>query len=189
MHNLVSLAVFLLLAVAAAVAGGMFIGGEFGFLYGQSTEDVGADDRWTFLAVTYDGTDSIDNLAFYWGDEETEELDGHELAQQGHGEADDDGEGIEDDTSSGGGDGGMHGFPGRPVLAPFLPVSPQEMDGIIHSHANHDGGKQGSGHIQPYPKQAHKAKKYQYGNRERYDPQKTGLQGAEYGCQQDKNDK
>ena len=29
MHNLVSLAVFLLLAVAAAVAGGMFIGGEW----------------------------------------------------------------------------------------------------------------------------------------------------------------
>ncbi len=47
----------------------MFIGGEFGFGLGYSTEDVGADDSWTFVAVTYDGEEEEDNLNFYFGDE------------------------------------------------------------------------------------------------------------------------
>lgn len=48
---------------------GMFIGGDDAFGFGQSTEDLGADDRWVFLATTYDGTDELDNLSFYVGDE------------------------------------------------------------------------------------------------------------------------
>ena len=49
---------------------GMFIGGELEFSFGQSTEDLGAEN-WTFLAVTYDGTQDVDNLEFLWGDETT----------------------------------------------------------------------------------------------------------------------
>ena len=51
---------------------GMFIGGEDGFGFGQSTEDVGADDQWTFVAVSYDGTNDEDNMYFYVGDESSD---------------------------------------------------------------------------------------------------------------------
>jgi hypothetical protein len=49
---------------------GMFIGGETGFSFAFS-EDLGADDQWTFVAATYDGTTDLDNLIFYIGDETT----------------------------------------------------------------------------------------------------------------------
>ena len=48
---------------------GMFVGGENSFEFGQSLMDVSADNQWTFLAVTYDGNESVDNLYFYAGDE------------------------------------------------------------------------------------------------------------------------
>ena len=48
---------------------GMFIGGEEGFGFGQSSENLGADDSWTFVAVTYDGTEDLDNMWFYVGNE------------------------------------------------------------------------------------------------------------------------
>ena len=60
---------------------GMFIGGDLAFGFGQSTESLGADDRWVFLAATYDGTEDLDNLSFYVGDEtDTVELLGLPLS-------------------------------------------------------------------------------------------------------------
>ena len=50
---------------------GMFIGGDLGFGFGQSTEPMGADEQWAFVAVTYDGSEDIDNMSFYVGDEKT----------------------------------------------------------------------------------------------------------------------
>ena len=57
---------------------GLFVGGlgldaetpTFGFSF--SNEDTGADDEWTFLAVSYDGLaeDPVDNTIFYVGDED-----------------------------------------------------------------------------------------------------------------------
>ena len=51
---------------------GMFVGGVEAFGFGQSTESLDADDRWVFLAATYDGTEEFDNLNFYVGDEMAE---------------------------------------------------------------------------------------------------------------------
>jgi hypothetical protein len=48
---------------------GMFIGGVDGFGFGQTTESLGADDTWVFVATTYDGSDELDNMNFYVGDE------------------------------------------------------------------------------------------------------------------------
>ena len=48
---------------------GLFIGGQDAFSFAQSTEDTGADEQWTFLAVTYDGDSDLDNMHFYVGDE------------------------------------------------------------------------------------------------------------------------
>ncbi len=47
----------------------MFIGGEDAFAFGRSLENVNAEDRWVFLAVSYDGNETVDNLYFYVGDE------------------------------------------------------------------------------------------------------------------------
>ena len=52
----------------------------------------------------------------------------------------DDREGVENDAPPGGIDSGEDRFPWQPVLLPLLPVPPQEMDGIIHSHTDHDRG-------------------------------------------------
>jgi hypothetical protein len=51
---------------------GLFIGGQGGFSFASSTEDIldrGGD--WLFMAVTYDGTLSDTNTHFYIGDETT----------------------------------------------------------------------------------------------------------------------
>jgi len=48
---------------------GMFLGGEEGFAFGQSTEAMGAAERWVFTAVTYDPDGDEDNMLFYFGDE------------------------------------------------------------------------------------------------------------------------
>ncbi len=48
---------------------GLFVGGQDGFLFAQANEDTGADEQWTFLAVTYDGDSDVDNVRFYAGDE------------------------------------------------------------------------------------------------------------------------
>jgi hypothetical protein len=48
---------------------GMFVGGVDGFGFGQSTESLGANDTWVFVATTYDGSDEVDNMYFYVGDE------------------------------------------------------------------------------------------------------------------------
>ena len=58
---------------------GMFIGGENGFVLHQSTEDMGADDTWAFIAYTYDGSleaGGLGNSVFYVGyeDETVREL-------------------------------------------------------------------------------------------------------------------
>ena len=50
---------------------GLFIGGEEGFGFAQSSEDLSADNAWTFLAVSYDGSADEDNLFFYVGDEDS----------------------------------------------------------------------------------------------------------------------
>jgi len=52
---------------------GLFIGGESGFGFEYSSENVSADN-WAFLAVTYDGTEEFENAAFYFGDEESETI-------------------------------------------------------------------------------------------------------------------
>ena len=52
---------------------GLFIGGEDGFFFSFSDEDVYAD-QWAFLAVTYDGLEPLQNTIFYFGDEETETI-------------------------------------------------------------------------------------------------------------------
>ncbi|MCP4194607.1 MAG: LamG domain-containing protein [Planctomycetaceae bacterium] len=50
---------------------GLFIGGEEGFGFAQSSEDLSADNAWTFMAVSYDGAVDEDNLHFYVGDEDS----------------------------------------------------------------------------------------------------------------------
>jgi hypothetical protein len=50
---------------------GLFVGGVDSFAFAFSTDDTGAGNSWTFLAVTYDGTTSFDNTRFYVGDEVT----------------------------------------------------------------------------------------------------------------------
>lgn len=48
----------------------MFVGGSSGFKFdGAGTHTVGADNQWTFLAVTYDGTATTDNVNYYAGSE------------------------------------------------------------------------------------------------------------------------
>ena len=51
---------------------GMFVGGENGFLFGQSTQDLSAENQWRFLAVTYNGSEGVDNMFFYLGDDVVE---------------------------------------------------------------------------------------------------------------------
>jgi hypothetical protein len=55
---------------------GLFVGnnvssGASDFASAFSTDDVGADNQWVFLAVTYDGTSATDNVRFYMGDVNT----------------------------------------------------------------------------------------------------------------------
>lgn len=55
---------------------GIFLGnnvssGAADFAAGFSTDDVDAQDKWVFLAVTYDGTQAADNTKFYIGDVST----------------------------------------------------------------------------------------------------------------------
>ena len=55
---------------------GLFLGnnlssGGSDFISIFSNDDVGAVNRWVFLAVTYDGTSLIDNVHFYIGDSAT----------------------------------------------------------------------------------------------------------------------
>lgn len=49
----------------------MFVGGENGFQYdlGSPGGTFDADNKWLFLAVTYDGTSSADNVSYYSGNE------------------------------------------------------------------------------------------------------------------------
>jgi len=51
---------------------GLFVGnnvssGAADFAAGFSTDDVDAHDKWVFLAVTYDGTQAVNNTKFYIG--------------------------------------------------------------------------------------------------------------------------
>jgi len=46
----------------------MALGGTGGFTFNTSGADLDADNKWIFVAATYDGTMSTDNLKFYWGD-------------------------------------------------------------------------------------------------------------------------
>lgn len=46
----------------------MALGGAGGFAFHTSGADLGADNQWVFVAATYDGTQSADNLRFYSGD-------------------------------------------------------------------------------------------------------------------------
>jgi hypothetical protein len=51
---------------------GLFLGNNVNssagnFTSGFSNDDVGADNTWVFLAVTYDGTAATDNVRFYMG--------------------------------------------------------------------------------------------------------------------------
>ena len=51
---------------------GIFVGGQTAFDFAQADADItGQRDQWTFVAVTYDGNSSADNVKFYWGDEDT----------------------------------------------------------------------------------------------------------------------
>jgi len=55
---------------------GLFLGnnissGASDFISAFSNDDVGAANRWVFLAVTYDGTSFVDNVRFYMGDAST----------------------------------------------------------------------------------------------------------------------
>jgi hypothetical protein len=55
-----------------AFATGMFIGGQNGFKFSFSSEDIlDRGGEWLFLAVTYDGTTTDLNTNFYIGDETT----------------------------------------------------------------------------------------------------------------------
>lgn len=45
----------------------LFVGADKGFVYEPSDADTGADNQWRFLAVTYDGTLTTDNLKYYVG--------------------------------------------------------------------------------------------------------------------------
>ena len=45
----------------------LFLGAEKGFVYAPSDVDTGADNEWKFLAVTYDGTQTENNLKYYVG--------------------------------------------------------------------------------------------------------------------------
>jgi hypothetical protein len=48
----------------------LFVGGVDALAFGQSTEDLGADNSWTFVAATYDAN-ALDNIQFFSGDETT----------------------------------------------------------------------------------------------------------------------
>lgn len=51
---------------------GLFIGGENDFGFAFSDADVeGQGGEWTFLAVSYDGAATTDNITYYWGGEST----------------------------------------------------------------------------------------------------------------------
>ena len=50
---------------------GLFIGGEEGFGFARTEEDIYAD-QWVFLAVTYDSNEPDEDTVFYFGDEVTE---------------------------------------------------------------------------------------------------------------------
>ena len=49
----------------------MALGGAGGFTFNTSGADLDADNKWIFVAATYDGTTSTNNLKFYWGDPST----------------------------------------------------------------------------------------------------------------------
>ncbi len=44
------------------------LGGSGGFTFSQSGGNLSADNEWLFVAVTYDGTQTSDNVIFYSGD-------------------------------------------------------------------------------------------------------------------------
>lgn len=46
---------------------GLFVGGTTGFAFATSDADVNLLDKWVFMAVTYDGTQTADNARFYVG--------------------------------------------------------------------------------------------------------------------------
>lgn len=46
---------------------GLFVGGSSGFAFATSDANVNPLDKWIFLAVTYDGTLTADNVRFYSG--------------------------------------------------------------------------------------------------------------------------
>ena len=97
--------------------------------------------------------------------------DGGEGGDNQHQESDDNRKGIEDDPPARGMQGGMNRLKGRGALRPFFPVPPEEVDGIVDSHTDHDGGEQRSGHIEPDPGNAHQSEQDQHGNDQRNDTQ------------------
>jgi hypothetical protein len=46
----------------------MFVGGDAGFFFDTSAVTIDADNKWVFVALTYDGTLSADNVKYYVGD-------------------------------------------------------------------------------------------------------------------------
>lgn len=46
----------------------MFIGGDVGFAFDSSAVTIDADNKWVFVAVTYDGPLGADNVKYYVGD-------------------------------------------------------------------------------------------------------------------------
>jgi hypothetical protein len=67
--------------VADAVAGGtraannfglrLFVGGSAGFKFDTSAVTIDADNKWAFVALTYDGASTTDNVTYYVGDSQT----------------------------------------------------------------------------------------------------------------------
>jgi hypothetical protein len=46
----------------------MFVGGEAGFFFDTTAVTIDADNKWVFVAVTYDGALTSENVKYYAGD-------------------------------------------------------------------------------------------------------------------------